>query len=129
MIAIFKCGKCGQDTQLYPHGTNVTETIKVHQPVPVKKVVDNKVVDSVEMHEFERIVPKTYTVRKQNLFHGGIETIQHPLMDYKGVKKTVHLHLQMGNEEITKALCPDCYQKIKPLAEKLWHELEKLKSF
>jgi hypothetical protein len=130
MIAIFKCGKCGRNTQMYPQGEPVYEEVhdhvdvEVHEPSP-----DGKVNVRIEKHPRRRFVQKTYKMRRQNVFTGHVEHIDVGAEDHKGVHKTFQLQLKLGDEVLTKAVCLACYEKhIMPLAEKLWQELAKLRS-
>jgi hypothetical protein len=130
MIAIFKCGKCGCNTQMYPQGIPVYDNVTVHHPVEEKTVVDGKVVITPKLMAVEEQHQRIYKMRRQNVFTGDIETVDVGLEDYGDVKKTVQVQVKLGDETMTKALCQKCYNKhVQPLAEKLWEVLAALRSF
>jgi len=130
MIAVFKCGKCGRNTQMYPQGAPILEEIieevaaEVHEPGE-----DGKVNIRIEKFPQRRLVQKTKKLRRQNVFTGQIEHVDVGLEDLKGVQKTFQLQLKLGDEVVTKAVCPGCYEKhVRPVAEELWQIMAKLRS-
>jgi len=130
MIAIFKCGKCGKNTQMYPKGTPVFEERMEEFPVEIKETdADGKLNIRVENHTRKFLVQKTRKIRQQNIFNGEIEHVDVGLEDYHDVRKTVQLQLRIGDEHLTRGVCSSCYKKIEPIVEQLWDILAKLKSF
>jgi hypothetical protein len=130
MIAVFKCGKCGRNTQMYPQGTPVMEEAEEQVQVEVREVgADGNVTVRYEAQPQRRWVQKTRRLRRQNVFTGKVEHVEIGVEDLGGVLKTFQLQLKLDDETITKAVCQSCYKRhIQPLAEQLWQALEKLRS-
>jgi ABC-type xylose transport system substrate-binding protein len=130
MIAVFKCGKCGCNTQMYPQGTPIMEVVEDEVQVEVHEAgKDGKVNVRFDKQKRQRWVQKTRKMRRQNVFTGKVEEVEVGLEDLGNTKKTFQLQLKLDDETITKAVCPACYKKhIQPLAEQLWRALEKLRS-
>jgi len=127
MIPVFKCGKCGKNTQMYPTFEYVMQEVEEKIPVEVKEIVDGNLQVRMDYQIQKRLVQKTRPQRRQNVFTGKIEVIDVPVTITK-IPKTVQIQLKLGEETITKALCPRCYEKFKEQAEKFWQELERLRS-
>lgn len=114
---------------LHPPGEQVWDTIEVPVEVEISEEVDGQVHVRLETQMQQRQIPRMRTVRRQNVLTGKVESVQVPVQDSGSARRTVMVQLRMGEEQINKALCEECFAKFQPLAEELWKSLEKLKSY
>lgn len=115
---------------MHQQGSPLLDEVVDRVPVERKAVVDGKLQVSVETVERRRMVQRTRKIRRQNVFTGEVESVDVGATDADSAPdRAVQVQLRMGEESLTRALCPSCYATVSPLAEALWKVLEGMRSY